>query len=175
LFTIENPFTPHQLTGPMPRHPDERFMRLAIEKAKEGIAGGQTPFGACVVKGEEVVGLAHNTVWADTDITAHAEMNAIREACAGLGTVDLSGCVVYSTTEPCPMCFSAIHWAGISMIVYGAKIRDAREAGFRELPIINKEMQEMGGSQIRIVGGFLKEECLELFKVWKREGEGPTY
>ena len=105
---------------------DEKFMRLAINKAKQGIKQGQTPFGACISKDGEVISCVHNIVWESLDITAHAEISAIREACKKLNTVDLSGCVIYSTCEPCPMCFSACHWAKISKIVYGAQIEDAK-------------------------------------------------
>ena len=91
----------------MPTSVDERFMRLAIARAHEGVASGQSPFGACVVKDGAVVSCEHNVVWRTTDITAHAEIHAIRVACARLQSIELPGCVIYSTCEPCPMCFSA--------------------------------------------------------------------
>ena len=115
-------------------------MELAIAKTREGIRHGQTPFGACIVKKGRVIACSHNEVWKNTDITAHAEVAAIRVACRKLGTIDLSGCTIYSTCEPCPMCFSAIHWAGIGKIVYGAGIADAAECGFGELEISNAAM-----------------------------------
>lgn len=145
---------------------DKQFMRLAINKTKEGIQSGQTPFGACIVKDGEVVVCAHNVVWKTTDITAHAEINAIRQACKKLNTIDLSGCTIYSTTEPCPMCFSACHWAMISKIIFGTSIEDAKIAGFNELTIPNEKMKSWGMSNLEIVRGFLKEENLELFKTW---------
>ncbi|HHQ45235.1 MAG TPA: nucleoside deaminase [Candidatus Altiarchaeales archaeon] len=154
---------------------DEEFMRKAVEKVREGIRLGQTPFGACIVKDGRIVSRAHNTVWIDGDITAHAEINAIRKACKKLGTVDLSGCVIYSTTEPCPMCFSACHWAKIDKIVYGAKISDAADSGFSELSIPNERMKMEGGSDVEIVGGVLGEECRRLFGEWKGNGEAKTY
>jgi tRNA(Arg) A34 adenosine deaminase TadA len=150
-------------------------MSMAIEKCREGVREGQTPFGACIVKGGEVVACAHNRVWADTDITAHAEVVAIREACARLGTVDLSGCTIYSTVEPCPMCFSAIHWAGIGEIVFGASIGDAAAAGFRELAISNERMREMGRSGVRVTGGVMREEALAVFKEWAKRKDRKTY
>jgi len=149
------------------------FMRAAIERAREGICDGQTPFGACVVKGGRIISCEHNSVWADKDPIAHAEVNAIREACRKLGTIDLSGCVIYSTTEPCPMCFSAIHWAGIGRIVYGAPIAQARRAGFRELSISNRQMKSLGKSGIRVEGGFMEEGCESLFSEWKSAGGKP--
>lgn len=145
---------------------DEKYMHMAIEKAREGVMNGQTPFGACMIKDDRVVACVHNVVWKTTDITAHAEVHAIREACKKLGTVDLSGCVIYSTCEPCPMCFSAIHWARISKIVFGASIEDAEHAGFNELHLSNLQMKEIGGSPVEIVGGFLKEENRELFQMF---------
>lgn len=155
--------------------PDERFMRLAIEKALEGISRGQAPFGACIVRGGEVIACEHNVVWATTDITAHAEVHAIRRACAALQTVDLSGCTVYSTCEPCPMCFSACHWARVERIVYGASIRDAQLYGFNELPVGNVELKHLGRSPVKIRGGLLVSACLELFRLWSQQGSRRTY
>ncbi|MHB0999138.1 MAG: nucleoside deaminase [Armatimonadota bacterium] len=145
---------------------DEYFMRLAIRRASEGIKHGQTPFGACIVKDGAAIICEHNMVWENTDITAHAEVTAIREACSIMGTIDLSGCVMYTTCEPCPMCFSACHWARISKIVYGAHISDARDAGFNELTISNTVMKESGGSPVELVDGVLRVECADLFKEW---------
>ena len=155
---------------------DEKFMRLAVQKTREGIAEGQTPFGACIVAGDGlVIACAHNVVWATTDITAHGEVNTIREACRALKRIDLSGCTIYSTTEPCPMCFSAIHWARIKRIVYGAAIADAQAAGFNELVIPNNVMKTEGQSPVLIEGGCLREECVALFGEWKRSGKARTY
>jgi guanine deaminase len=149
------------------------FMQKAIDKTREGIKKGQTPFGACIAKGDEVIACAHNTVWKDSDPTAHAEINAIRQACKSLGTIDLSGCTIYSTTEPCPMCFSAIHWARIGEIVYGASISDARRAGFNELPVSNEEMKKLGGSGIRIKKGMRAGDCKSLFSEWLASNPKP--
>jgi len=142
------------------------WMRLAIAKGREGVAAGQTPFGACVVRGDELVVAAHNVVLQTTDITDHAEVTAVREACRALGTLDLGGCVIYSTCEPCPMCFSACHWANLDRIVYGAAIADAAAAGFRELSISNAEMKQRGGSRVELVREFLRDESVELFREW---------
>lgn len=143
---------------------DADWMRMAIEKAREGMLDGQTPFGATIVKDGELVVVAHNVVWATTDITAHGEVNAIRLACKKLNSIDLKGCTIYSSTEPCPMCFSAIHWAGMERIFYGASIADATAAGFNELTISNDDMKRMGGSRIEVVGGFLRAEAQALFQ-----------
>ncbi len=155
------------------------LMALALDKCREGVDGGQTPFGAVVARrvdgGFEVLSAAHNSVFADTDITAHAEVNAIRAACKKTGSVKLTDCVIASTTEPCPMCFSAIHWAGIGEIFYGANIADAAAAGFRELNIANESMCRLGGAEIRVTGGVLKDECVELFSYWGGKGRVRTY
>ena len=153
----------------------EGFMRLAIEKAKKGIAAGQTPFGACVVKKGKIISCRHNSVWGSLDITAHAEMNVIREACKKLRTIDLSGCILYSTCEPCPMCFSACHWAKISEIVYGARIEDAKKLGFNELLVPCKKMKRSGRSPVRARGNFLRRENLELFRLWQKEAHSFVY
>lgn len=142
-------------------------MRLAIKKAWEGVRRGQTPFGACLVKNGKVVSCVHNRVWKTMDITAHAEIQAIREACLRLRTIDLSGSVIYSTCEPCPMCFSACHWARISKIIYGTRIQDARTIGFNELAIPSRKMAACGKSPVRIVGNFMRRENLALFKTWR--------
>ena len=153
---------------------DEFYMRKAIAVAKRGVDKGQTPFGAVIVKNDKVIVAAHNVVWKTKDITAHAEITAIRVACKKLKTVDLSGCAIYSTTEPCPMCFSAIHWARVDKIVYGASIADAANAGFNELSISNFEMKKRGKSRVVIKVGVLKRENRGLFEYWKQKG-GKAY
>jgi tRNA(Arg) A34 adenosine deaminase TadA len=154
---------------------DVRFMRLAIHQAKIGVLRGQTPFGACIVKAGRVVALCHNQVWKTTDITAHAEVSAIRQACRFLKKIDLSGCIIYSTCEPCPMCFSACHWANISKIVYGARIADAKKLGFDELTVSNAVMKKRGGARIRIQKDFMRDDCLELFSFWLKKGRRRVY
>lgn len=153
----------------------EDYMKKAIDAARRGIRKGQTPFGACIVMGSEIVSTAHNEVWLRNDITAHAEIMAIRKACRELGTIDLSGCEIYSTTEPCPMCFSACHWARISRIVFGARIGDAQQSGFHEMTISNRRMKSIGGSSIAIVGGVLREDSLNLFRLWSAHSRRQPY
>lgn len=154
---------------------DEKYMRLAIEKAREGVRVGQTPFGACIVKEGEVVSCAHNVVWRTTDITAHAEVHAIRQACEKLKAIDLSGCTIYTTCEPCPMCFSACHWARISRIVFGARIEDAEEAGFSELSISNETMKKVGGSPVEIIADFMRKESQAVFQEWLHSAGKKVY
>lgn len=144
------------------------YMELAIKKAMSGVKRGQSPFGACIVKGKEVIAVAHNTVLSRKDATNHAEMNAIRLACKRLGSHKLKGCTIYSTTEPCPMCFSAIHWAGISKIVFGTNIQDVKALGFSELTISDEEMKRKGKADIKIEADFMRKENLELLDFWKK-------
>jgi tRNA(Arg) A34 adenosine deaminase TadA len=152
-----------------------KFMSLAVEASRRAAAAGQAPFGACIVKDGAVVACEHNRVWADVDITAHAEIVAMREACRKLSTIDLSGCDIYSSTEPCPMCFSAIHWARIERIFYGASIEDARAQGFNELAISNHEMKSSGGATVEISGGIMRREAVAVFTVWASKGGAKTY
>jgi len=151
------------------------LMRLAIEKTREGIAAGQSPFGSIVVRGGEVVASTHNTVWRDTDPTAHAEVNCLRAAAKALGSIDLAGCTLFSTCEPCPMCLAAIHWSKVDRVVFGATIDDAAAAGFAELRVAAATLAEIGGSPLRVEGGLLREECAGLFDEWKRAGLCGTY
>jgi guanine deaminase len=154
---------------------DKYFMLKAIEKARQGIKKGQAPFGACVAKGGKIISLEHNQVWKKSDPTAHAEVTAIRKACKKLKTVKLKGCTMFSTTEPCPMCFSACHWAGINRIVYGARIEDAMDIGFNEFEIHDSIMKCIGGICVNIKYEFMREECLELFKIWKKSKHKKNY
>ena len=155
---------------------DEKMMCLAIQKARDGIQAGQTPFGACIVLPDgSVAACAHNNVWKILDITAHGEIECIRAACRAVGGIDLTGSTIYSTTEPCPMCFSAIHWARIKRIVFGASIADAQAAGFNELVISNDIMKREGKIDIIIEGGCLQRDCVALFQEWRQHGQARQY
>lgn len=151
------------------------FMNAAIAKAQEGIAIGQSPFGSVIVKDGAIVAATHNTVWRDTDPTAHAEVNCIRAAAHTLRTISLDGCVLYSTTEPCPMCLSAIHWSKIDRVVFGAIIADAAAAGFSELTVDARVLAEMGKSHLKIESGLLRVECADLFRQWLESGKARAY
>ena len=149
--------------------PNPVFMRRAIDEALENLPamdGG--PFGACLVRGAEVLAVAHNTVLKDQDPTCHAEMNAIRLTARKLQGYNLSGCEIYSTTEPCPMCFAAIHWARIGRLIYGAAIIEVARLGFNELILGSRQMQELGRSPVAIYPGFLADECRQLLAEWAR-------
>ncbi len=153
----------------------EAAIRQAIAIAQKGIAAGQTPFGAIIIRNDQLIASAHNTVWRDKDPTAHAEVNAIRAAAKSLQLIDLSGCVMYTTCEPCPMCLSAIHWSKIDVVFYGALIADAQAAGFCELTVGAKHLAHLGGSQLRVEPGPLRQECADLFNQWKSAGLSQPY
>lgn len=147
----------------------EKFMRLAIREARKGIRkkeGG--PFGACIVCGGKVVSCGHSEVLIDHCAVSHAEIEAITKASRKLGRWNLHNCEIYSTTEPCTMCFSAIHWARMKKVCFGTRIRDAKHFGFNEMMIPDKTMKKLGGSGVQIEGGLLREECLALFREWKK-------
>lgn len=148
---------------------DLHYMKMAIKICEVGVDAGQSPFGAVIVCDGKLLATAHNQVWLNCDATAHAEVNAIRSACETVGQPLLAGATIYSTTEPCPMCFTAIHWARIKRIVYGCSIEDAASFGFNELPVSNQHLKEAGQSDVEIVPGICREECLALFKRWQQE------
>jgi guanine deaminase len=154
---------------------DLKFMRQAITKALEGVKEGQTPFGACIVKNNQVIACSHNLVWKKNNIILHAEMVAIAAACKILKTVDLSGCTIYSTCEPCPMCFSACHWARISRIVSGCAIKDAKGFGFNEMAISNLRLKKLIKSRIKITSRLSLKENIELFKFWQKQVKARVY
>ena len=142
-------------------------MRRALAEALThlpAVDGG--PFGACLVRGDEVLAVAHNTVLKDRDPTCHAEINAIRLAARRLQSYDLSGCDIYSSTEPCPMCFAAIHWARLGRVIYGTAIGEVAQLGFNELTIGSRQMQALGRSPVVIYPGFLADECRQLLAEW---------
>ncbi|MCI6257961.1 MAG: nucleoside deaminase [Spirochaetia bacterium] len=148
------------------------FMKLAVEEAEKGIASNEGgPFGCVIVKNGEVVGKGHNQVVKNKDSTCHGEMMAIRDACRKTGNFDLSGCELYTTGEPCPMCFGAILWANISKVFYGCNIKDTEKIGFRDRRFyedsekIKAELFEENG----------REECLELYRKYSQRVEKTNY
>ncbi|MEX0775781.1 MAG: nucleoside deaminase [Phycisphaeraceae bacterium] len=153
---------------------DARYMRMALDACRRGVEGGQSPFGACIVRDSQVLACYHNHVWLQTDPTAHAEVVAIRQACAQVRHVHLEGGTIYSTTEPCPMCFSAIHWARIDRIVFAARVEDAGQFGFNELRITNAQMKQIGGATVQVDGDFLRDEALMIYRHWRERG-GKVY
>lgn len=147
---------------------NDQCMRIAIREARKNLKtmeGG--PFGACIVKGRRVLAVARNTVLKE-DATCHAEINAIRKASKKVSSFDLTGCVIYSTTEPCPMCFSAIHWARIDTVIYGTTIKDAERIGFNELKINGSLLKALGKSKVRLKKTQCIAECRKLFADWQK-------
>ena len=143
------------------------IMKLAIDRARETMLknyGG--PFGAVVMNGEEVISISSNTTLRDNDPTAHAEINAIREACKKLKTYDLTGCTLYATGYPCPMCLSAIIWANIKEVYYGTNLDDAEKIGFRDDFIYNFIRNDNTGKVLNL-SKLDREECLKLLEEYK--------
>ncbi len=153
----------------------EDLMRQAVEKCREGLAAGQSPFGCAIAIGDQVVANAHNTVVLTTDITAHAEINALREGCQTTKGIFLEGAIVATTCEPCPMCMAALHWARVDTVYYGASIADAEGAGFNELPLPAADLLRLGGSPLKLEGGLLVEDCQQLFADWTGNPERTVY
>lgn len=146
----------------------EKFMHEAIRLAHENIESGKGgPFGAVIVKNGEIVAAVANRVTSTNDPTAHAEVVAIREACTHLETFDLSGCEIYASCEPCPMCLGAILWARIDKLYYAANRKDAAHGGFDDEEFyieISKpaEKQKLQPAQM------LQNEAVKVFEHWNQ-------
>lgn len=144
-------------------------MSAAIEVARKHCMkyeGG--PFGAVVVKNGKIIGEGWNTVTTDNDPTCHAEVNAIRKACKKLKTYDLSGCEIYSTTEPCPMCLATIYWAKMSGLYFGNDRKDAAGIGFDDDFIYQEISRAPDSRHLKTRGGIMAPDVSKLFKEWKR-------
>jgi guanine deaminase len=144
------------------------FLALALEEARRGIEnddGG--PFGAVIVRDGKVVSWAHNEVLKRNDPTAHAEILAIREASSVLGRYDLSTCEIYSTSEPCPMCFAAIFWARIRRLIFGTTREDVAEIGFDDSLIYEVIRGEAEAEQLEVVN-LDWEGCRAVLEEWER-------
>lgn len=142
---------------------NSHFMQIAIDEAKTGIKNGHGgPFGAAIVKDGKLIASGHNQVLLNNDSTCHGEISAIRKAEQTLGTYDLSGCELYTTGEPCPMCLAAILWANIEKVYYGCNLEDNAKIGFRDA-----KFDQLFGGRSNLPENFLEEHnrdlCLELF------------
>lgn len=153
----------------------EELMRAAVEAARRGMAIGQTPFGCAVAYDGKIVAASHNTVLRDTDITAHAEINALRDAGRATGEILLDGALVATTCEPCPMCAAALHWARVEHVYYGANIADAAGAGFNELHLAAEDLYRHGKSTTKLTADVLAEECRQLFAEFIAKPDKATY
>jgi len=142
-------------------------MRRALEAARRAALAGEPPIGACLVREGLVLATASNCVVSELDITAHAEMMLIRGACRRDRTLDLTGCELYVTVEPCPMCLAASHYAGISRIVFGATLEDLHELTGGEL-LVGPRGSQPGGPGVE--GGLLRAESLALLRAWAGGG-----
>lgn len=150
-------------------------MEIAIEEALQGMKNNEGgPFGAVVVRNGEIISRAHNEVVKSNDPTAHAEVTAIRRASSILGRFDLSDCEIYSSCEPCPMCFAAIHWAKIKKLYYGATRGDAANIDFDDqyiYDVINGTAIELQVEVLQID----REESLKPFREWKTKMDRIQY
>ena len=140
----------------------EQFMREAIVEAKKG----DLPYAAVIVKDGEIIIRGYNTAQTDNDVSAHAEINALRSFTKQYGySLDaLSGYTLYTTCEPCPMCAAACIWSGVSTVVFGASIAQLINSGNKQIDLSCQTVAEKGFQTLEVVGGILADECLELFK-----------
>ncbi len=153
----------------------EELMQLAIDQGRAGITAGQSPFGCAISRDDRLLAAAHNTVLRTTDITAHAEVNALRAACRSVGDIFLEGAIVATTCEPCPMCMAALHWARVEVVYFGATIADASNAGFNELQLSAADVCRLGKSPVKLVPGCLTGVCKGLFDEWRRMPASRAY
>ncbi|HIZ92050.1 MAG TPA: nucleoside deaminase [Candidatus Bacteroides merdavium] len=152
----------------------EDFMRKAIELSIENVKNGGGPFGAVIVKGDEVIATGVNRVTANHDPTAHAEVSAIRAACEKLGTFDLEGCEIYTSCEPCPMCLGAIYWAHLDKIYYGNNKTDAARIGFDD-SFIYDELALERKDRKKVMEEMLPEEAKAAFQAWEDKADKVEY
>ena len=150
---------------------DATFLRAALDACRRGIDAGQAPFGSALAVDGELVETAFNTGQQDSDPSAHAEINVLRAAGRRYGTRrlgEVGQVTLYSSCEPCPMCFSAIVFAGVRRVVWAASVDDARAAGMARLQISNEVMMQLTGETLNITGGLLRDEAVALFDRWQQ-------
>ncbi len=153
----------------------ERFMRRAIALSREGMQGGKGgPFGAVIVRGDRIVAEGVNQVTSALDPTAHAEIVAIRAACAALGRFDLRGCDVYTSCEPCPMCLAALYWARVDRIFYANDRVEAARIGFDDA-LIYREVALPPEGRLIPMKRLLADEARETFAEWTRKADRIPY
>jgi guanine deaminase len=150
------------------------FMHRAIALALENVRAGGGPFGAIVVKDGKVLAEAANCVTSTNDPTAHAEMMAIREACKNLGKFHLTGCEMYSSCEPCPMCLGAIYWARLDRVYFASTAADAAIAGFDDSFIYQEIQRPYAQRKIPMIQ-LMREESLAAFRAWEQKPDKISY
>lgn len=153
---------------------DAKFMSLAIRLSEENVDAGGGPFGAVIVRDGEVIATGTNRVVPNSDPTAHAEVMAIRSACARLGTFQLTGCTVYSSCEPCPMCLSALYWAGVRRICYGNTKDDAKAIDFDDSFIYDQLELRYADRSIRC-DHFMRSDAQRAFRKWTEKEDKTEY
>ena len=156
------------------KYTPEAFMREAIKLSAESVRSGGGPFGAVIVRDGEIIARGENRVTVCNDPTAHAEVSAIREAAARMGTYDLSGCEIYSSCEPCPMCLGAIYWARLDRLYYAGTRADAANVGFDDAHIY--EELPLDPSQRELpTQTLLREEAQRVFEAWAEKTDKKEY
>lgn len=154
---------------------DNPFMARAIQLSLDNVLSGNGgPFGAVIVKDGEIVAEGVNRVTVANDPTAHAEVTAIREACARLGVFDLAGCEMYTSCEPCPMCLGAIYWARLARVFYGNVASDAAEIGFDDSFIYREFSQALNARSIPMVQ-MMRGQALAAFRAWQQKPNKVPY
>jgi guanine deaminase len=150
------------------------FMARAIELSLANVARGGGPFAAVVVKGGAVVAEGVNRVTASNDPTAHAEVEAIRAACRALGDFQLTGCEVYTSCEPCPMCLGALYWARPDRVFFGNSAADAAAVGFDDSHIYAELARPLGGRSLPMIQ-LMREEAQAAFRAWEEKSDKVRY
>ena len=145
----------------------EHFMRAALEMANRSMAAGGPPVGACLVRGDEIIARGHNAVIADLDITAHAELVVIREACRSQRALSLDGCALYVTVQPCPMCFASSWYAGIRKVFYAAPIESLQNITGHELLTTPGDLFAGQQDQPELVSDVLRAEAESQLAQWQ--------
>lgn len=150
----------------------EKYMAIALEEGRKGAAEGNPLVGSVIVRNGEIIGLGRNRVNSDNDPTAHAEVDAIRDACRNIGSADLTGAVCYTSMEPCPMCCWAIEAAGCDGLVMGSRHEDFRGTAPRDYHGYTVEaLLEMTGANLDVVTDVSREECIEARQAWYAENK----
>jgi len=149
-----------------------RAIEIAIENVRSGRGG---PFAAVVVKDGKIIAEGTNCVTRTNDPTAHAEVMAIREACKKLGTFELTGCDIYTSCEPCPMCLGAIYWARPARVYFACTAADAAKVGFDDDFIYREIVLPPADRKIPMVPGMMREESLEAFRAWTEKQDKTPY